>query len=98
MESTQSLDPDTAVLSQHYGPTTLESYLPIAAGTNRGSAGHPPVPTGAGERERAFGESLMARRLGNVGISGVEDCKSGEEQGGWVHHLVRNQEGGIYSC
>lgn len=61
----------------------------------------PPVPQpGTGERERAFGESLMAWRLGNVGISGVENCKSGEEQEGWVHHLVRmrNKEGEIDSC
>ena len=39
----------------------------------------------------------MARRLGNVGIPGVEDCKSGEEQGGWAH-LVRNKEAQIDSC
>ena len=59
----------------------------------------PPVPQpGTGERERAFGESLMAWRLGNVGISGVNDCKSGEEQEGWVHHLVRNKEGEIDPC
>ena len=40
----------------------------------------------------------MARRLGNVGISGVEHCKSGEEQEGWVHHLVRNKEGEMDPC
>lgn len=62
------------------------------------NSGTLPSKPGTGERERAFGESLVARRLGNVGISGVEDCKSGEEQGGWVHHLVRNQEGEIDSC
>ena len=54
----------------------LPATAAVAAPRNSGTL---PSKPGTGERERAFGESLMARRLGNVGISGVEDCKSGEE-------------------